>query len=92
MTGVQTCALPILCSFQTDEDQQDGLGSVDLKFVQSNDNGKSWGNETTIYGGAFGVWWNSLMQLSDRTVIAATSTNDSCRMAIKLILGTMKKN
>ncbi len=81
----------LFCSFQTDEDQSDGLGAVDMKVVMSTDGGKTWGNKNTVYSGPFGVWWNSLIQLTDGTVIAATSTNDSGRMAIKLIAGTLEK-
>lgn len=80
----------LLCSFQTDEDRSDGLGSVDMKVVMSTDSGKTWGNKSTVYSGPFGVWWNSLVQLADGSVIAATSTNDSERMAIRLIVGTIK--
>ncbi|NOY57604.1 MAG: exo-alpha-sialidase, partial [Calditrichaeota bacterium] len=79
----------LLCSFQTDEDQSDGLGAVDMKVVMSTDGGKTWGNKSTVYSGPFGVWWNSLVELADGTVIAATSTNDSGKMAIKLIFGTI---
>ena len=61
-----------------------------MKVVSSTDNGEHWEDKTTIYGGPFGVWWNSLIQLKDGTIIAATSTNDSGRMAIKLIFGDVK--
>ena len=65
----------IVVTFQTTEDQDSLESSVRpaLKYVRSGDGGKTWSEPHTIFSGGSGYWWNSIIQLRDGTLLAASS-------------------
>lgn len=87
---IQTETGPILVSFQTDEDKkQTGELVCEMKVIQSNDSGKSWGLHSKPFciNNGFALW-NSLIELEDETIIAASSVNPRKKgSSIKIIRG-----
>ncbi len=87
---IQTETGPILVSFQTDEDKkQTGELVCEMKVIQSNDSGKTWGQHSKPFciDNGFALW-NSLIELEDKTLIAASSVNSHNKgSSIRIIRG-----
>ncbi len=82
----------LLVTFQTNEDRpiEESVFAPDLKYVQSFDAGQTWSEPRPILSGDRGYWWNSVLQLRDGTLLAASSVAARGKMEIVVVRGKMK--
>ncbi|NOZ56036.1 MAG: exo-alpha-sialidase [Calditrichaeota bacterium] len=71
----------LLVTFQTDEERtiESCSVSLDLKYVRSFDGGKTWSESRPVLAGTDTYWWNSVIQLRDGTLLAASSVSATDR-------------